>query len=92
MWCRVDPVSAVQKSVKGVSLVKRRKRLRDLTDLYPDRAELYTVQIEEVDVRLAEIHACRKCGRKLEGEESMRKGFGPECEAALAAEAAENDG
>lgn len=56
--------------------------------LYRERAERarteherdeYTHYAEQLENALAAAERCRRCGRRLENEESKKRGVGPEC-------------
>lgn len=67
------------KEMTGPAMHKMRQRLVDAIEVFPDRREKYEERIAELDAELSKIHACIRCGRPLQGEESMARGYGPEC-------------
>lgn len=63
----------------GPALLKRKKRYEKCVLTFPDRAEFYLAEIAKMDEELRALHACQRCGRPLKGEQSMLRGYGPEC-------------
>lgn len=66
-------------SKTGPALLKRKKRYEKCVLTFPDRAEFYLAEIEKMNEELRLLHACQRCGRPLKGEDSMLRGYGPEC-------------
>lgn len=64
---------------KGTALVKSKKRYQKLIQVFPERAEFYLKQIEELDVEIREQGICRRCGRPLKDEAARAIGYGKEC-------------
>lgn len=60
-------------------MLKRKERFERCMELFPDRAEFYADQVKELEAELLRINACQRCGRPLQGEESQKRGYGPEC-------------
>lgn len=75
LWCTVDGMSGPS----GPSLLRKRRTYEKCVTRFPERAEFYLAQIEELNVKLRAMNACHRCGRPLKGEESMQRGYGPEC-------------
>ena len=46
---------------KGPALAKRRNKLLQMCEIFPERKDFYVAQIEALDVALAEIQGCRRC-------------------------------
>lgn len=70
----------------GPALLKRKKRFEKCVVTFPERAEFYLTEIAKLDDQLRALHACQRCGRPLKGEESMLRGYGPECARKIGAE------
>lgn len=75
----------------GPALLKRKKRYEKCVVTFPDRAEFYLAEIAKMDDELRALHACQRCGRPLKGEDSMLRGYGPECTRKIAAEGGDDE-
>lgn len=73
MWGNVGAMKS------GPALLKKKLNYQKCVKAFPERAEFYLEQIEQLEEQLTALHACRNCGRPLKGEESMQRGYGPEC-------------
>lgn len=60
-------------------MLKLKRRYQQAKVVFPDRADSYEEKIARLEDELRAIHACQRCGRPLKGEESLARGYGPEC-------------
>lgn len=86
LWSTIDLMAKT-----GPALLKRKKRYEKCVVTFPDRAEFYLAEIAKMDDELRALHACQRCGRPLKGEDSMLRGYGPECAKKVAGEENEQD-
>ena len=70
---------------KGPALAKRRNKLLQMCEIFPERKDFYVAQIEALDVALAEIQGCRRCGRRLDVNDTVNDGLGRRCRLIVAA-------